>query len=330
MFPYLLGNQSLAVVAPDYAGLKVSSFANGTKIHHPWVTSPAQANDMAYALSAARAAFPQYLRPEGSFLAMGHSQGGRATWGFAERQAVDPVAGYRGTVLIAPAGSPLDIENAAKNPAVPWAFPAAALQSLTIGAVNAVYPSYKLAGLTDQALDIYKNAFEHYEVCLPTSNLPFGPILANITKPGWQNAPEVEAWDDLTRVGNKRFAGPVLLIAGDANGSDGIIPYDGPYSSALLTTIHDLCHLMDEGEWKQSLEVVGFKNATHFPLIQASENSWLDWIKRRLSNAAPAPPSGCSIGSVEAFRGGRDAVQLLSPNFLLTAVNATDIWKTSL
>lgn len=79
MVPYLLSNQGMAVVAPDYAGLGVSSFANGTKIHHPWATSPAQANDMAYALSAARAAFPRYLTPEGSFVAMGHSQGGRAT-----------------------------------------------------------------------------------------------------------------------------------------------------------------------------------------------------------------------------------------------------------
>jgi hypothetical protein len=93
MVPYLLSNQGIAVVAPDYAGLGVSSFTNGTKIYHPWATSPAQANDMAYALAAARAAFPQYLKPDGPFVAMGHSQGGRVTWGFAERQVVNPVAG---------------------------------------------------------------------------------------------------------------------------------------------------------------------------------------------------------------------------------------------
>lgn len=99
MVPYLLSNQGMAVVAPDYAGLGVSSFANSTKIYHPCATSPAQANDMAYALIAARAPFPQYLKPAGSFIAMNHSQGGRVKWGFAERQVVDPVTGYRGTVL---------------------------------------------------------------------------------------------------------------------------------------------------------------------------------------------------------------------------------------
>ena len=331
MVPYLLGNQGMAVVAPDYAGLGVSSFANGTKIYHPWATSPAQANDMAYALTAARAAFPQYLKSVGSFVAMGHSQGGRGTWGFAERQAVSPVPGYRGSVLISPAASPIEIiANARENPDAAWAIPALSLQTLTIGAVNVVYPSYNLAGLTDQALDVYQNAYERYQVCLPTSNILFGPIVTNLTKPGWQNASEVEAWQNLTAVGNKRFAGPVLLLAGNANGSDGVIAYDGNLSSAVLTTVHSLCNLMDEGGWGQSLQVVGFKNATHFPVIQAGENMWLDWIKQRLNGAAPAAPIGCSIGSMEAFRGGKDTVQLTSPNFLLEAVNATDAWEYSL
>lgn len=331
MVPYLLANQGMAVVAPDYAGLGVSSFANGTKIYHPWATSPAQANDMAYALTAARAAFPKYLKPAGSFVAMGHSQGGRAAWGFAERQAVNPLEGYRGTVLIAPAASPLDIiQDAEENPKVAWALPAASLQTFTIGAVNAVYPSYNLTGFTDQALDIYRNAYEHSEVCLPTSNLLFGSILTNITKPGWRNAPEVEEWANLTRVGDKRFAGPMLLIAGNANGSDGIIPYDGPYPSAILSTVHQLCDSMDEGVWEQSLEVVGFNNVTHFPAIQASESLWLGWIKQRLHGALHAPLTGCTIRSVEAFRDGRDTVQAIAPNFLLTAVNGMEAWKATL
>jgi hypothetical protein len=75
---------------------------------------------------------------------------------------------------------------------------------------------------------------------------------------------------------------------------------------------------------------VGFKNVTHFPVIQASESMWLNWIKQRLNGAAPSPPIGCSIGSMEAFRGGKDSVQSLAPNFLLTAVNATDAWKATL
>ena len=91
----------------------------------------------------------------------------------------------------------------------------------------------------------------------------------------------------------------MLLIAGNANGSDGIIPYDGPYSSALLTTVHELCDLMEKGGWSQSLEVVGFKGVTHFPVIQASESMWLDWIKQRLNGASQ--PSRPCISSLFVF-----------------------------
>ncbi|KAK3697078.1 hypothetical protein LTR37_017676 [Vermiconidia calcicola] len=331
MVPYLLGNQGMAVVAPDYAGLGVGSSPNGTQIRHPWATSPANANDMAFALTAARAAFPQYLKPNGLFVALGHSQGGRAAWGFSERQAISPLAGYRGTVLIAPAGSPVKIiENAMEDPTAAWAIPSLTLQTLIIDAVTAVYPSYNWAGYTNQTLDIYHNAFERYQVCLPTSNLLFGPIVANLTNPGWQNASEVKAWADLTQVGNKRFAGPVLLIAGNANGSDGIIPYDLPISSAVLTTVNELCDMNEKGGWDQSLQVVGFKNVTHFPVIQASENMWLDWVKQRVKGAAPKPRTGCSIESVEAFRGGKDSWKSLAPNFLVDWVNATLTWEYTL
>lgn len=75
---------------------------------------------------------------------------------------------------------------------------------------------------------------------------------------------------------------------------------------------------------------MSFENATHFPVIQASEDMWVSWIKQRPNGAVPAPTRGCSIGSMEAFRGGRDTVQSLAPNFLLTAVNATDLWKATL
>ena len=101
------------------------------------------------------------------------------------------------------------------NPKEVWAFPALNLQWLIVGSVTAVYPSYNLAGLKDKVLDIWRKAFEPYEVCLPTANILFGPLTADLTKKGWQNAPEVEAWANLTRVGNKRFAGPLLIIAGD-------------------------------------------------------------------------------------------------------------------
>lgn len=77
--PFALALQGVAVVAPDYAGLGVSELPNGETIPHSWVTAPAHANDVAFAVTAARSAFPDLLSSDGPFVAMGHSQGGGAS-----------------------------------------------------------------------------------------------------------------------------------------------------------------------------------------------------------------------------------------------------------
>ena len=76
--PFALALQGIAVVAADYAGLGVGKTQDGTTIPHPWIASPAQANDVAYAVTAARSAFPDRLAKDGRFVTMGHSQGGGA------------------------------------------------------------------------------------------------------------------------------------------------------------------------------------------------------------------------------------------------------------
>ena len=102
MVPYLLALQGIAVVAPDHAGLGFDNLPLGEHIGHPWALCPAQAGDLAHAISAARSAFPRQLPRNGSFVAMGRSQGGGAAWAFAERMATSPLDGYRGTFAIAP------------------------------------------------------------------------------------------------------------------------------------------------------------------------------------------------------------------------------------
>jgi hypothetical protein len=76
--PFALAFQGIAVVAPDYAGLGVGELPNGETIPHPWVAAPAHANDLAFAVTAARSVFPGLLSPQGPFVALGHSQGGGA------------------------------------------------------------------------------------------------------------------------------------------------------------------------------------------------------------------------------------------------------------
>lgn len=52
--PFTLALQGYVVVAPDYAGLGVGRLPDGEEIGHPWAAWPAQANDIAHAVGAAR------------------------------------------------------------------------------------------------------------------------------------------------------------------------------------------------------------------------------------------------------------------------------------
>ncbi|KAH7062246.1 Alpha/Beta hydrolase protein [Macrophomina phaseolina] len=80
--------QGYVVVAPDYAGLGVGSSSSISspfseelsKIIHPYLSSFSHANDLLYSIRAAQSAFPSLSR---SFVTIGHSQGGAATWALA-------------------------------------------------------------------------------------------------------------------------------------------------------------------------------------------------------------------------------------------------------
>ena len=102
MAPFLLALEGMAVVAPDYAGFGFDKLSNSERIGHAWLSGPAQATDLANAIMAARKAFPIQLPAEISFIAIGHSEGGGAAWSFAERMVNNPIAGYKGTVAMAP------------------------------------------------------------------------------------------------------------------------------------------------------------------------------------------------------------------------------------
>ncbi|OIW32303.1 hypothetical protein CONLIGDRAFT_678711 [Coniochaeta ligniaria NRRL 30616] len=74
-----------------------------------------------HAIKATRAAFPNPLRPDGSFVAMGQSQGGGAASSFAENQASKPIDGYQGTVAIAPPTRIMDqVNQALVNTSLPF------------------------------------------------------------------------------------------------------------------------------------------------------------------------------------------------------------------
>ncbi|QTX05527.1 alpha/beta hydrolase family protein [Agromyces archimandritae] len=94
----LLAN-GYAVVATDYSGL-------GAGDGHEYISMPANADDLRYAVPAAREAVPELSE---QWVAMGHSQGGQAAWGAASRTSDDgAVDGLVGAVALAPA-TPLDL-----------------------------------------------------------------------------------------------------------------------------------------------------------------------------------------------------------------------------
>ena len=113
--PYSLALQGYVVVAPDFQGLGVDRDVNGDKIIHPYASNPSHANDLIYAVQAAQTAFNSLSK---RFVVVGHSQGGGAAWGAAERQSSRPVEGYLGTVT----GSPLTnfITTVDLEGSIPW------------------------------------------------------------------------------------------------------------------------------------------------------------------------------------------------------------------
>lgn len=329
MVPYLLAMQGIVVVAPDYAGLGVSTLPDGQTIQHAWATAPAQANDIAFAIMAARSAFSQQLKAGGPFVTIGHSEGGRAAWSFAERQANEPIPGYRGTIAFAPAADPIaQVEAALQTPAAPWALATFSIQTFSIAAITAVFPSYKRKGLTDTSAKIFDDIYEPSQGCLPTQNLLFGNLAQDqLARTGWTNDTQVKQWQSLSSVGRKNFAGPLLVIEGEA---DAVVPYNASTSAAVLSTVKDTCAMLQDDGSTESLELVAYPDMNHFAVIQASQSRWLGWTKDRLSGIAPGLPNGCAIGEASGFRTAHTAQAGALPNFLLEWVNQTFVWQYAL
>jgi hypothetical protein len=319
MTPFLLALQGIAVVAPDYAGLGVASFPSSEEISHPWLAGPAQANDLAHAVTAARTAFPDLLNLQGPFVAMGHSQWGGAAWAFAERQASQPLRGYKGTIAIAPPTRVFEqLEQALANTSLPYAGISLGIPPKLIAAVTAAFPAYNYSGLTDLSYDRWHNVLRPLQGCLPTDALVFSDITPDrLAKPDWQRDPTVQQYAKMTEVGGKKFKGPLLVLAGEL---DSIVSL-----TTIESAVDDTCNMANKHKWGESLEMIIYKGVDHFPLIQASQGRWLDWVKERL-DSRPSPRAGCTKKSVKGLR-SEFAFQSITPNFLEAWVDVNESWK---
>lgn len=333
MAPYLLAMQGMAVVAPDYAGLGINTLPSGEHFGHPWLNGPAQANDLANAIVAARSAFPGQLRSAGPFVTLGHSQGGSASWSFAELMVNKSMAGYKGAVAIAPPTRTIALleqalalsANASQQPP-PWTAVIIGAQPKLIDAVTALYPAYNHSGLTSLSADRWFNVFAPLQACLPTDALAFADVpVSQLARPGWTNDVAVQNYSARAETGRKQFKGPLLVVAGDA---DLIVPH-----FAVESAVDDTCRTM-VGGGNESLEMVTYTDMNHFPVIQASEMKWLGWVKDRLTGKplgqqASGSESGCVKTVVEGYR-TNFTVQSLAPNFLVEWASPMEGWKYAL
>jgi pimeloyl-ACP methyl ester carboxylesterase len=333
MTSYSLAMEGFAVVAADYAGLGVTSLPNGEQ-SHAYLAGPAGANDVAYAVEAARKAFPSHLEAEGPFVTMGHSQGGNVAWAFSERQAVTPVPGYRGTIAFSPPPRAIDaVEAAVKMAAsVPvaeqplWVPLVLNLQPMIIAAITAVYPSYNFSGMSAVSFDLWNNVLKSVQGCLPTSSLIFADIPpVQLAKAGWTNDSTVQEWQDRVGVSGHKFKGPLLVIAG----SNDVIP-----TELLEKAVDASCH----ASGKESLEMMIYEEMEHFPSIQASRMKWMEWVKDRIiggdaaENAYPRRENGtCGKKTVVNGFNTNYTEQSISPNWLVEWVPMQpDGWHLSL
>lgn len=333
MVPFLLALQGAVVVAPDYAGLGVSHLPSGHPIPHPWLAGPAQAHDLANAIIAARSAFPSQLRPSGPFVAMGHSQGGSAAWAFAERQATSPVPGYRGSLAIAPSPRNIDqYELALANHSLPFAPINLGLPPKLIAAVTAVFPAYNFSGLTDLAYERWNEVLKPLGGCFATDTLVFSEFQTTpekLAKVGWEKDGPVRQFKNLTDLGKRPFKGPLVIYAADV---DEIISYE-----TVKGVVGGICGAMKgKGKGQEELEFVTYRGSNHFPIIQASQQKWLAWVKEKLfdegghGKRGGGSAGGCKTDEiVEGFR-QEFTFHTFLPNFLDSWVDpdlSTEGWK---
>lgn len=264
--PYPLVLQGYVVVAPDYAGLGVVKDAKGRPIIHEYSANPSHANDLFYAVQAAQAAFKVLAK---EFVIVGHSQGGGAAWGAAQRQALRPVEGYLGAV----AGSPVNnigglvVAQGVINPA----FDGAVI--LVARGISNVFPEFELSSILTRKGLARLSLVSKLQGCNPVVSTLFNNE-SGLTQPDGLQSFYAGAYVNLAANGGRPISGPLLVLQGEAD----------PVVTLEPTTkvVDQTCDLYPQSQ----LEYAIFANVSHVPVMYAAERIWLKWIEDRFAGAA--------------------------------------------
>ena len=246
--------RGFAVVTVDYSGLGA-----GSPREYLW--KAANANDIAFAAPAARAAESQ-LAP--AWVAVGHSEGGLAAWGVAEKMVSLHDSAYRGAMALAPfVDADMLVGRAAVTPGQTY------------------YPVYVAFGIkaADPAFDVHTmllpmgfNAYPRLttQACRGLASALAGRLRAGtVLDPRWTALPLVQTLVSSNLVGNKRIEGPLFVGSPD---SDDIISERtvAARAKALCSTRATVTYQVYPGDRKSML-------LTAFP-------DQLDWIVDRLQD----------------------------------------------
>ena len=260
--PYPLALQGYVVVAPDYAGLGVNESSAGEPIVHQYMACPSHANDLIHAVKAAQESFPELSH---EFVVIGHSQGGGTAWATAQRQAKDTVSGYLGAIAISPVTSILD---------QPEPFLSLLATAICPGLASAV-PEFKLADiLTEEGQKRLTKMMDSGAGIASAIAILMG---ASLLEPKWAENRHVKEYLALISNGSKAFAGPLLVIHGEA---DETLRVD-----ATTLAVKRTAELFPSAQ----LEYVVLPDVTHAPALQASQRLWMDWIADRFAGREVKP-----------------------------------------
>lgn len=262
--PYPLALNGYVVVATDYAGLGVAADEDGKATVHEYLTGCAQANDVAFSVRAARAAFPELSE---EFVVIGSSLGGGGAWAFAQRMAAEPMPGYLGTIALSPVMRLLSLPR--DNATFPM------LILLLVPSLAAKYPDFKAedvltpAGM--QCLETYVTLQGCNNVLFQTASVP------DLLKPDWQHNMHIQRYQEIAANGGREIRGPLLVIQGA----------DDPVVTAQSVTdgVTETLRAFPSSQ----IEYHILPQVTHASAMYAGQQLYMDWIAARF-RGEPAEP----------------------------------------
>ncbi|KAL0258265.1 hypothetical protein SLS55_007438 [Diplodia seriata] len=332
--PYTMALQGYVVVAPDYAGLGISTIKpapssasadpsssysssyqkeeeeegaasadNPNRILHPYLSNPSHALDILHGVRAAQAAFPAL---SAHHVVVGHSQGGGAAWSAAAAVAKAPPSafpGYLGAVAGSPAPSGANYLALLNAPGAATL----ALAAYVAWGIRALYPEVAPGELFTPAGLARFELLRELGGCSSVATELFDGN-ASVGDTEWVRPDVAGHWaarafaKATDYVGEDVGGAPLLVLQGTED------PVVVPAQTA--ESARRACGANPES----AVEVVTFEGVTHVPVMYAGQRVWLDWVEDRF-RGVPVE-KGCRNRTLAGLR-AEEGAYLKESNFVL-------------